>query len=519
MDKYVIDDPGSLGWDYDEDTGRWTWGGSGSNSDGGGFPEAPIDGKQYGRQDAGWTEVVKGGGSGGNDPRIADQDISNWNTSFSWGDHSGAGYLTAETDPTVPSHVKSITTSDIDNWNSGTGGGGGGNDARITDTQITEWDASYGWGNHAGAGYLTSFDETDPTVPDHVKAITANQISTWDAGTGGGGGDDPRITATQISNWDTAFGWGSHAAAGYATQSWVTGKGYATTSWVTSNYQPKGTYLTSSSLTGYATQSWVSSNYASIPTLASYYTGAQCDAKYEAKGAGGGSTDTLDDVCKRNATTIQSPSAPNWYSISNTYTLGGIAGGGARIVSIDGKFVFYKSDGSASGVELNTNGNVQGKSFTSKVGGNNLVTVYGNAIANSGTNAAGLWFSDQGAGSATVTPCRGTDFAQVNNRVALGNPNYYFSKVWSSTFRGAQRSTQNNGDAVLSVNDLIDVMQDLRAATKDERTVESLRDAIGNCVGGIIEKLEAIQSEAKETLQKEIEEFEESERNQTRDTQ
>ena len=33
-----------------------------SSGDGGGIPEAPVDGKQYGRQDAEWTEVVGGGG-------------------------------------------------------------------------------------------------------------------------------------------------------------------------------------------------------------------------------------------------------------------------------------------------------------------------------------------------------------------------------------------------------------------------------------------------------------------------
>ena len=38
-----------------------------------------------------------------------------------------------ETDPTVPSHVKSISTINISNW-----------------------DTAYGWGNHASAGYLTS---------------------------------------------------------------------------------------------------------------------------------------------------------------------------------------------------------------------------------------------------------------------------------------------------------------------------------------------------------------------------
>lgn len=45
------------------------------------------------------------------------------------------------------------------------------------------------------AGYLISFTETDPTVPAAVKAITN----------------------TQISNWDTAYGWGDHATAGYLT--------------------------------------------------------------------------------------------------------------------------------------------------------------------------------------------------------------------------------------------------------------------------------------------------------------
>ena len=43
----------------------------------------------------------------------------------------------------------------------------------------TNWDTAYGWGNHASAGYLTSFTETDPTVPPHVKAITAASISNW----------------------------------------------------------------------------------------------------------------------------------------------------------------------------------------------------------------------------------------------------------------------------------------------------------------------------------------------------
>lgn len=59
------------------------------------------------------------------------------------------------------------------------------------------WNTAFGWGNHASAGYLTSFTETDPTVPSHVKAITT----------------------TKIADWDTAYGWGNHAVAGYESAS------------------------------------------------------------------------------------------------------------------------------------------------------------------------------------------------------------------------------------------------------------------------------------------------------------
>ena len=45
------------------------------------------------------------------------------------------------------------------------------------------------------AGYLTSYTETDPTVPAHVKSITT----------------------TEKSNWNTAYGWGDHSTQGYLT--------------------------------------------------------------------------------------------------------------------------------------------------------------------------------------------------------------------------------------------------------------------------------------------------------------
>ena len=66
-------------------------------------------------------------------------DLSNYLTSFT------------ETDPTVPSHVKSITTTNISNWNT-----------------------AYGWGNHADAGYLTSYAETDTLATVTARGATTS---------------------------------------------------------------------------------------------------------------------------------------------------------------------------------------------------------------------------------------------------------------------------------------------------------------------------------------------------------
>lgn len=64
-----------------------------------------------------------------------------------------------------------------------------------TAAQGTKADTAYGWGNHASAGYLTSYTETDPVYT----------ASTWYS------------TTNNASNWNTAYGWGNHASAGYAT--------------------------------------------------------------------------------------------------------------------------------------------------------------------------------------------------------------------------------------------------------------------------------------------------------------
>lgn len=360
MTARAIDDPGSLGWEYDSATGRWTWGGSssggGGGGTGGGIPEAPVNGKQYGRQDAGWTEVVSGGGGGGE----------------SYDDTQIKADLEQETQDRIDGDTN------LQNQINSLSGGGGGNDPRITNQQISNWDTSFGWGDHGDVDYMrwSEFTETDPTVPSYVKNISQADIDKWNANTGGGGGaveeapedghkyarkdggwsklepgdggggggtvgEDPRITDTQIEHWDLAYSWGDHAEEGYATEEWVTNKQYATEAWVTNksyateawvtnkgyatqtwvtqqgyatetwvgqNYQPKGSYLTSSDLSSYATTSWVSSNYQpkgsylTSSDLTPYATTVWVDSAYQPRGDYAASNHTHNGYAASNHT-------------------------------------------------------------------------------------------------------------------------------------------------------------------------------------------------------------------------
>ena len=132
-----------------------------------------------------------------------------WNTAYSWGDHSTQGYLTsfAETDPLFTAWDKktgiSITKSQISdlanlfdgNYNSLT---------NLPTLNITNWNAAYSWGNHAIAGYLTSFAETDPL------------FTAWNK-------DYADLTGTptlSIANWNTAYNWGDHTGL-YRAAIWV----------------------------------------------------------------------------------------------------------------------------------------------------------------------------------------------------------------------------------------------------------------------------------------------------------
>ncbi len=127
---------------------------------------------------------------------ILQQNITNWNLAYGWGDHSGAGYLTS---------IGSISShSDV-------------TIATLQDGQLLKYSvANSAWENW-NPNYLTSYTETDPVF----------------AASPAGG-----ITGTNIANWNTAYNWGNHASAGYLTAesdtlATVTGRGATTTTDIT----------------------------------------------------------------------------------------------------------------------------------------------------------------------------------------------------------------------------------------------------------------------------------------------
>lgn len=132
-------------------------------------------------------------------------------------------YLTSETDPVFLAHVAhSITNTNISNWNTAFSWGNHATVGYLTAASLTAYllkstaDTTY----QAKGNYLTSFTELDPTVSSYVKGITSSYFT----------------------NGNTAYSWGNHALAGYITSSALSP--YLLSSTAASTYQPIGSYLT-----------------------------------------------------------------------------------------------------------------------------------------------------------------------------------------------------------------------------------------------------------------------------------
>jgi hypothetical protein len=149
---------------------------------------------------------------------------TNWNTAYGWGNHASGGYLTST--GVLSSHTDVHTTAatngqvlkwdnensrwepaaDIDtdtiytSFNSDfdtrlatkstTNLSEGTNlyytdakaDARITNAGSANWNTAYGWGDHDGAGYLSSTGVLSSHTDVHTTAATDGQVLKWDHG-------------------------------------------------------------------------------------------------------------------------------------------------------------------------------------------------------------------------------------------------------------------------------------------------------------------------------------------------
>ena len=86
----------------------------------------------------------------------------------------------------------------------------------------TNWDTAFSWGDHSAAGYLVQADILDGTLTIDVNNTGDLQGSVFgDDSTllvDAINSVIPKANVESSADWDTAFAWGDHSAAGYAPQ-------------------------------------------------------------------------------------------------------------------------------------------------------------------------------------------------------------------------------------------------------------------------------------------------------------
>ena len=159
---------------------------------------APQSGQVLAYDGSNWVATAASGGGGG----IALTDLSvstasagtaaltynNVSGVFTYTPPDVSGFLTTETDPVFTASAA----------------------AGITSTNITNWNLAYGWGNHAGAGYLTSETSHADVVVDGDFTSTGLMKRGASAGT-------YETITDNSNNWNTAYSWGDHGSQGYLT--------------------------------------------------------------------------------------------------------------------------------------------------------------------------------------------------------------------------------------------------------------------------------------------------------------
>ena len=168
---------------------------------------------------------------------------ANWNTAYGWGDHASGGYLTSHqslsgyaTETYVGNQITALVDSSpatMDTLNELAAALGDDPNFATTvstsigtkwtqdNTKISQWNTAYGWGNHASAGYLTSYTDTNTTYSIQDGELSQNNFTDADHtklnGIATGANNYTLPFTNNSANWNTAYGWGNHASAGYLT--------------------------------------------------------------------------------------------------------------------------------------------------------------------------------------------------------------------------------------------------------------------------------------------------------------
>lgn len=139
---------------------------------------------------------------------------ANWDTAYSWGNHATQSYATQTYVNTAVANLVDTAPTTLDTLNELAAALGDDPNFATTvstsigtkwtqdNTKISNWDTAYGWGNHASAGYLTSYSETDTLATVTARGNISSGSLVVGSGTADilyvGGSDKIRINFDQV---------------------------------------------------------------------------------------------------------------------------------------------------------------------------------------------------------------------------------------------------------------------------------------------------------------------------------
>jgi hypothetical protein len=242
----------------------------------------------------------------------------------------------------------------------------------VTYTLISNWNTAYSWGNHASAGYLTSFTELDPI------------FGAWDKTTG------ISITASQVSDFITSVTNNPAVAANTAKNSYPTADAIKLSA-ITGTNTGDETSATIKSKLGISTLSGSNTGDQTLPTLASLggvasntaITGAtNTKITYDAKGlvTAGAAATTAD---------IAASTDKNYVTDAQLTVIGNTSGINSGDNAVNTLYSGLATNATHTG-DVTGSGALTLTTVNSNIGTFNNITINGKGLATAGSNVSYL---------------------------------------------------------------------------------------------------------------------------------